>query len=168
MATVPTPEEATSWLKIVGIVVGGFFTFISGVVTATIVVVNKVNGFEKDINSLESSKETDRKLCALYREAVSKEIAGLTDFHKTSLVQLQASVSAGNAAIIRLHERIDECLVNHDGEVHSRRVKRTVCEIIATHGNMHDASGVQDLAQLHDDDNEKAREEGASELLASG
>lgn len=129
-----THEEASVWLKIIGWIGGIFFSFVAGVVSATWVVANRVRDIEGKVELMNEGHKTRDAVCATYREGmkgtISKSVKeGMDGLRSTlgeeiilardqrttqavQLEQLQAAVIAGNSNIVRLHERIDEVLLN--------------------------------------------------------
>jgi len=138
-----SPEEATVWMKIVGMVAGGFVCFVSGIISATCIVLNKVNGFDKEIIALKNAHVVDQEKCILYRAQMVKELQSLDIFHQslttelssardqrvkqgTLLEHLSKAVVSGNGQVVRLHERIDDIhlILNADNPHSGRKSKR--------------------------------------------
>jgi hypothetical protein len=145
-----SPEEATGWMKIIGMVAGGFVCFVSGIISATCIVLNKVNGFDKEIISLrnehlvlKNSHVVDQEKCTLYRCQMEKELHNLDKFHQTWTIELASArdqrikqgtllehlskaVVSGNGQVVRLHERIDDIhiILNADNPHSGRKSKR--------------------------------------------
>ena len=49
--------DTSLWISITAKIVGGFLAFVSGVITATWVVANKLNGYEKRLETVEESQD---------------------------------------------------------------------------------------------------------------
>lgn len=50
-------SDTSLWFSISAKIVGGFLAFVSGVITATWVVANKLNGYEKRLETVEESQD---------------------------------------------------------------------------------------------------------------
>ena len=128
-------EEVTWWMQVAGWIAGLFTSFVGGIVAATVWMTNKFNDLQTTVATIK--ERTDELPDSCPREQISMEInsavqAAILELQITWGVEIAGAKEQRLAhaqmlaeigrALVRLHERIDDILL--DGKLPGRVERR--------------------------------------------